>query len=293
METILIVDDTKINIEIIMELLGDKYDMISSSDGKSAISIAKEKKPDLILLDIVMPEMDGFEVCKELKNCTQTKDIPVMFLTAQTDEDSIEKAYDMGGIDYITKPFRAKELIARVNRELELVKLQNELKLLASTDSMTQLYNRRYFTKVSEHILDLAKREKQELCVIIIDIDKFKTINDTYGHSIGDEVIIEFSKILQEEQRKSDIACRFGGEEFVLLLPKTNIEGAVTVAQKIREKTQSITVQTSNISLHFTVSLGVSSIFTETENSIEMAINRADEALYEAKNRGRNRVCVK
>lgn len=129
MDTILIVDDKKANIKILVELLGDNYDLLVSKDGQSAIEMVHEDKPDLILLDILMPDMDGFEVCKELKKNSRTKNIPIIFLTAKTDEDSIETAYDLGGSDYVTKPFRPKELRAKVKRELELKKLQNEHKI--------------------------------------------------------------------------------------------------------------------------------------------------------------------
>ncbi len=294
MKTILIVDDTKANIQILMKFLNEKYDLIASRDGQTAIDIAIEDKPDLILLDIMMPDMDGFETCKILKENSDTKNIPIIFITSKSDEDSIEHAFEIGGSDYITKPFKPRELLARINRELELVRLQDELKLSASTDPMTHLYNRRYLTKISTHILDLAKREKKELSLIMIDIDKFKNINDTYGHSIGDDVIIKFSDILQQNQRKSDIACRYGGEEFVLLLPETNIDGAKKVAEILRNKVeQNIITLESNESLKFTISLGLSNILTHKEINIETALNRADEALYEAKTNGRNRSCVK
>ncbi|MEA3290293.1 MAG: GGDEF domain-containing protein, partial [Campylobacterota bacterium] len=176
-------------------------------------------------------------------------------------------------------------------RELELQDLQTELKLLASTDPMTKLYNRRYFSKIAEDILDLSRRDKKELSLIMVDIDKFKTINDTYGHAIGDDVIIKFADILKQEQRESDIICRFGGEEFVILLPETNMDGARIVAQKIREKTEQTIIKTDTIKdLTFTVSLGVSIVDIEKENNIEEALGRADEALYEAKGNGRNQV---
>jgi diguanylate cyclase (GGDEF)-like protein len=293
METILVVDDTKTNIQIVMQLLGDRYNIMAAKDGLRALQIAQEESPDLILLDIMMPGMDGFEVCQRLKENNTTQDIPIIFLTAQTDENSIEKAYDIGGSDYVTKPFRPKELLARVKRELKLVKLQNELKELASVDPMTKLYNRRYFTKTSKQILKLAHRDKTELSLIMIDIDKFKNINDTYGHAVGDEVLIKFADILKESQRKSDIVCRFGGEEFVILLPETNIEGAENVAQKIREKTQATILDISDTTLSFTASLGVSCVQINSEKNIEAALNRADEALYEAKNSGRNKVIIK
>jgi len=292
-KTILIIDDTVANLDILGELL-KQYDVIDAISGEDALCALEDIKVDLILLDIVMPNMDGFEVCQKLKSNQTTKDIPVMFITAQTDEYSIEKAYDMGGIDYITKPFKPKELLARVKRELQLQELQTKLKLLASTDPMTRLYNRRYFTKISKHTLDLSKREKQNLSIIILDIDKFKNVNDTYGHQVGDDVIIALANKLIEHQRKSDIVCRYGGEEFVILLPNTSSKSSEIVAQKIRKDIESLTIKTpSNINLKFTISLGASQVDLENENNIELALKRADDALYEAKETGRNKVCVK
>lgn len=292
METILIVDDTNANITILIELLGNNYDILVSKNGKTALEMADENRPDLILLDVMMPEMDGFEVCKKLKENPELTDIPIIFLTAKSDENSIEMAYELGGSDYVTKPFRAKELRSRVKRELKVKKLQKELKVLASTDSMTQLYNRRHFTQVSEHIFALARREKKALSLIIIDIDTFKNINDIYGHKVGDEVIITFAEILKKSQRQSDIACRFGGEEFVVLLPDTPIKDAKSVAEKIRTQVERIIMKTPfNETFGFTVSLGVSSVLVDIEDDIELALFRADEALYEAKQKGRNCVC--
>ncbi len=297
---ILAVDDTETNIDILVELLGDKYEVMVALDGESALEITEEEKIDLILLDIMMPEMDGFEVCNRLKSNEKTKNIPIIFLTAKTDEDSIEKAYEIGGIDYVTKPFKPKELLARVNRELAMQKMikdlknsQDELRTLAATDPMTKLYNRRYFAQISAEFLELAKRNNQELSVIMLDIDKFKRINDTYGHKVGDDVIIALSKILVELKRKSDIACRFGGEEFVLLLPNTAIDGAEILAQKIRETVQNRSVKVEDDKeLNFTISLGVSLVNVQNETNIEVSLKKADDALYKAKESGRNRVCV-
>ncbi len=292
-KTILVVDDTIENLDILGVLL-EKYDVIDAINGEDALEILDDEKVDLILLDIMMPDMDGYEVCKRLKENENTKDIPVVFITAKSDEDSIEKAYDIGGIDYVTKPFKPKELLARVNRELQLQELQQELKLLASTDPMTKLYNRRYFTKMSEHTLDLSKREKQDLTIIILDIDKFKNVNDTYGHKVGDDVIIALSNKLIEQQRKSDIVCRYGGEEFIILLPNTSLDGAVMVAQNIRKDIEALVINLENNSeLKFTVSIGVSEVNIQNETTIEESIKRADDALYDAKESGRNKVCIK
>ena len=291
-KTILIVDDTVENLDILGELL-NKYDVIDAINGKDALEIVKDEQIDLILLDIMMPEMDGFEVCKILQSNIETKDIPIIFITAKTDEDSIEKAYDMGGLDYVTKPFKPKELLARVKTQLKVQNLQNELKLLASTDSMTKLYNRRYFTKISEYTLKLSKRENHNVSIIMLDIDKFKNVNDTYGHQVGDDVIIMLANKLMEHQRKSDIVCRYGGEEFVVLLPNTSIEGANSVAKKIREDVEQLTIKLdSKKELNFTISLGISQVDMKNDINIESALKSADDALYEAKNSGRNKICI-
>lgn len=290
--TILVVDDEKINLGIAIGLLGDTYNIMVALNADKAFTIIEKKEIDLILLDILMPNLNGFEICHLLKSKSQTKDIPVIFITAKTDEDSIEKAYEEGGIDYISKPFKPKELLAKIKRELKLQALQKELALLASTDSMTKLYNRRYFSKISAHIFDLAQRNKQNLSIITIDIDKFKNINDTYGHSIGDDVIIALANQLISQQRKSDICCRFGGEEFLILLPNTPLEGAKNVAMKLKNDVQNMRVSLNpEKTISFTISLGVTQINVEETNGIESALKRADNALYEAKTNGRNKVC--
>ncbi len=298
---ILIVDDTEINIDILIDLLSDTYEVLVALDGESVFEIVEENRLDLILLDIMMPYMDGYEVCRRLKLNRNTKDIPIIFITAKTDEASIERAYDVGGFDYVTKPFKPKELRAKVKLQLQLQKLikeleasQKELKFLASTDPMTELYNRRYFSTISKHILDLAKRDATPTSIIMLDIDNFKKVNDTYGHKVGDDVIISLAKLLQKFTRKSDIACRFGGEEFVILLPETAINGASVIAEKIREATEHSTVNSmENNTLTFTISLGIAQIDPEEESDIEASIHRADTALYAAKRGGKNRVYIK
>ncbi|MEA3554719.1 MAG: diguanylate cyclase [Campylobacterota bacterium] len=291
-KTILIVDDTITNLDILVELL-DMYNIMDVTNGMDALDILNKEKIDLILLDIVMPEMDGFEVCRRIKSNPLTKDIPIIFITSKTDESSIEEAYDIGGIDYVTKPFKPKELLARVKTQLKMQELQEELRILASTDHMTKLYNRRYFTKISEHTLDLAARDNNDVSVIILDIDNFKKINDTYGHQIGDKVIIELANKLIKFQRRSDIICRYGGEEFVILLPNTSIDGAFTVAKKIRKDVELLQIKIdNNKDLKFTISLGVSQVSCDDEINIEASLKRADTALYKAKDSGRNMVCI-
>ena len=293
LQKILVVDDTGINIEILNGLLGDEYDVLSALDGEFALEIARDDKPDLILLDIIMPDMDGFEVCRRLKEDEATRDIPVIFITAKTDENSIEKAYDVGGADYVTKPFRPKELMIRVKKELKLQEVMLELKLMALIDPMTKLYNRRYFSKISKHLLAISKREKSDLSIIMLDIDRFKAVNDKYGHQAGDDAIIALSSKLMTHKREADILCRYGGEEFVMLLPNTSQEGARVVAERIREDIEHSTISlTTGQDLSLTVSIGISKVHTYSSEKLEPYIMEADIALYRAKESGRNRVCI-
>ncbi|WP_020587637.1 diguanylate cyclase [Desulfobacter curvatus] len=296
--TILVVDDTKSNIEILLTHLGKHYNVIPSLTGKRALDIVEKKQIDLILLDIIMPEIDGYEVCTLLKENYLTRAIPVIFITAQTNEDAIEKAYDAGGIDYIAKPFRPKELLARIKRELTLQQLikdleasKEELRILATTDPMTKLYNRRSFANISANLLGQSKRESQAMSVLMIDIDKFKGINDTHGHDVGDTVIITMAENLRNMSRTGDIICRYGGEEFVLLLPNTRIDGARTLGEKIRRQIEESTVKIeSGGQVHFTVSIGATEVDVPAEKNLEPALKRADVALYQAKEGGRNKL---
>ena len=179
-----------------------------------------------------------------------------------------------------------------MNRELQLKRYQEELKVLASTDPMTKLYNRRYFNELSKNILKGERPNASEHSLMILDIDKFKSINDKYGHQVGDEVIVFVADMLRNNQRKSDVICRYGGEEFVILLPETSLENAVFVAEKIRKRiAKSIVSISGEESFTVSVSIGVSIIDILNESNIEAVLKRAGDALYEAKNLGRNRVC--
>jgi diguanylate cyclase (GGDEF)-like protein len=298
--TILVVDDTKSNIEILLTHLGEQYNVIPALNGKRALDIARNKQIDLILLDIIMPEIDGYEVCTLLKKNESTRAIPVIFITAQTGEDGIEKAYDIGGIDYVTKPFRPKELLARIRRELTLQQLikeleasKEELRVLATTDPMTKLYNRRSFANISANLLGQSKRQAQDMSVLMIDIDKFKDINDVYGHDVGDTVIITMAENLRNMSRKGDIVCRYGGEEFVLLLPNTRIGGACTLGEKIRQQIEEFVVKIeSGGQFQFTISIGATEVDVPAEKNLEPALKRADVALYHAKEGGRNKLAA-
>ena len=299
-KTVLIVDDTKINIDILIELLDNRYDILVSLNGSRALELIDENHIDIILLDILMPDINGYDLCRILKAKESTKAIPIIFITANSDEESIDTAFEVGGIDYITKPFKALELLARLRTHLntqelllDLEKSRKDLELQASQDHMTKLYNRRYFSEISTKVMQLAVRNKKPLSVLMLDIDKFKNINDTYGHPVGDEVIISLANTLKDISRQSDIACRFGGEEFLILLPETSAQGAMVIGEKIRKKVEELVISPqNNIHIKFTISIGVSEFKPDDELNLELSIHRADEALYEAKKGGRNRVCL-
>jgi diguanylate cyclase (GGDEF)-like protein len=286
-KTVLIVDDTETNIDILLEILDDKYDILVSLDGKGALEILQEERVDLILLDIMMPEMDGYEVCKVLKSQEKTKDIPVIFITAKTDEDSIEKAYESGGMDYITKPFKPRELTIRVKTQIKLKDLMNNLELLASYDAMTGIYNRRKF-------FELAEKQFQEvpenLYAIMIDIDKFKDVNDKYGHSVGDKVIKAVTTIISQNMQETGIFGRIGGEEFAIVCHAESNEFIKECLEKMRLLISELEILSDDGEIvKCTISEGFS-INKPSVSSLDNLLKEADLALYEAKGSGRNKV---
>jgi diguanylate cyclase (GGDEF)-like protein len=284
-KTILIVDDTKTNLDILLGLL-EGYDILVATNGYTALKIAQEEEIDLMLLDIMMPDIDGYEVCAKLKENESTKSIPIIFITAKIDEESIEKAYDVGGVDYITKPFKPKELLARVQIQLQMRLLIKNLEFLASRDSMTGIYNRRKFFELSEKLYETT----DDLFAVMLDIDEFKKINDTYGHNIGDEVIKEVVNKIKTHLTSGEIFGRIGGEEFVVLKKENQIENIKKQFEQIRQNIESIVLFTEdNQEVKITISIGISKKDTDTKN-LDYLLKIADKALYKAKNSGRNNV---
>ena len=284
--TVLVVDDTETNIDILLDLLND-YDVIVAISGQSALEVALEEKPDLILLDIMMPVMDGYEVCEKLKSDEITKDIPVVFITAKTDEDSIERAYEVGGIDYVTKPFKPRELLARVKTQIKIKELISSLDYMASYDSMTGVYNRRKFFELASGKLT---NSKNNLYAVMIDIDKFKNINDTYGHDVGDIVIKTIAQTINDSISKDSIFGRMGGEEFAILCNKNSKDEIIQKIELLRELIENteVVLNDGNI-VKCTISNGIAKADEDT-NTLDSLLKSADIALYEAKGNGRNRV---
>ena len=285
--TILIVDDTESNIDILLELLDEKYDILVSLDGENALNIIKNEKIDLILLDIMMPGFNGYEVCKILKSNPDTENIPIIFITAKTDEDSIEKAYEVGGVDYVTKPFKPRELTARVRTQLKLADLLSYFDKLASYDEMTGIYNRRKFFEIA---VAMFQNSTENLYAIMIDIDKFKNVNDTYGHPVGDKVIKAVTAIIAEHLCGDAVLGRVGGEEFAILCYLDSVNSVNITMEKIRLKVEELEILTDdNKIVKCTISEGVVAA-TQDMQTLDMLLKHADDALYEAKGTGRNRV---
>ncbi len=288
---ILIVDDMIENIVFLENILQKSgFRTISAMSGDSALDILTEHTPDLILLDIVMPGMSGFETCTRIQTNKDFIDIPVIFLSAKKDEQTIIESFIYGGIDYVVKPFNSPELLARVNTHLQLKHAKEELHTLAFTDALTGLYNRRKFIETLDHERARAFRYGEKLSFVMIDIDHFKNINDSYGHETGDRALQKFAHILKSNLRETDFAGRLGGEEFGIILPATDLEQAGIVAERIRAAIEKGTGSEKEGIPPFTASFGIAQL-KEDRNSSSLLTQEADRALYRAKETGRNRIC--
>lgn len=311
-QSIVIVDDSPDNLRLLVGILSERgYKVRPAPSGARALATVHKDPPELILLDIMMPDMDGYEVCRQLKVEKHTRDIPVIFLSALNEVFDKVKAFQAGGVDYITKPFQVEEVLVRVNTHLVIqqqqraLASQNEelkkknaliteqaktLELLATKDSLTGLSNRRDFLAKAEQEEKRFMRTKRPFGFILLDIDHFKIVNDTYGHECGDKVLIGVSQCLQRELRAQDVSARWGGEEFVCLLPETDIVGSENVADKIRMEVEGYSYKCNEVTVSVTVTLGV--CVYDGSCALEACIRKADNALYKGKRQGRNRVVV-
>ncbi|MCL1940861.1 MAG: diguanylate cyclase [Synergistaceae bacterium] len=292
--SILIVDDETANHIFLTHILSPEYTVYAAKDGESAIKKALEVSPDLILLDIIMPGISGYEVLAALKKHEETRDIPVIFITGLSSSEDEEKglAFDVV-VDYISKPFSAGIVKLRVRNQIKIINQIRTINLLSSTDQLTNMPNRRSFDNQLNRDWRRMVREKSQISIMLLDVDKFKVYNDTYGHQQGDVLLQEVAKILvQSAGRSSDFAARWGGEEFIILLPNTDSNGALDVAERIRTTIERATIPCADGSpTNVTVSIGINTLMPEQNSSVVDFIAQADKALYTAKETGRNRIC--
>ncbi len=291
---ILAVDDESSHRFLLEKILLD-YTVVSCANAKEMWARIDEKQPDLILMDVMMPDIDGFQIVANLTQNTKTSDIPVLFLSAKISGDDVSTGLEAGGYDYIKKPFNKQELKARISSALRKKKKEIELRNESITDSLTGLNNRRFFQTSLENQLAYSRRNGINLAVSLADLDHFKRVNDTYGHLAGDQCLIAFANTLQQHVRRYDIVARYGGEEFIILFPDCSKETAGTVLERIRVKINSMTIEYENQTIEFTFSAGVTDLtdFPNDLDDVRPILKLADERLYSSKKEGRNRITIK
>lgn len=288
---ILVVDDTKLNIKLLTNILeSEGYIVYSVDNGLKVQDLAHSIKPDIILLDIVMPVMDGFEVCGILKSDYELKDIPVIMVTSKTNGSDVKRALDLGAFDYIKKPVDEWEVIARVQSALRLKLYQDKLKDMAVKDSLTGIFNHGLLIELLDKEISKQERKGYDICFAMMDIDYFKKVNDTYGHASGDVILKELSGILKDSLRKSDIIGRYGGEEFGIILPEVSQTDACRLCERIRHNVEGHCFMADDTCIHITISIGICFKRAKDSMSCTEMVKIADEALYMSKTKGRNRI---
>lgn len=285
--SVLAVDDAPVNLQLIQTVLKNAgYRVLTAESGADALEIAQREPIDCILLDVMMHEMDGFEICRRLKADARTASVPVIFLTALSDTENVTRGFDVGGVDYVPKPFRRPELIARVRTHVEIRRMTESLRKQSVTDGLTGLHNHSHIVELLHQECERVDRYSGRLSILLLDIDHFKRVNDEHGHAFGDQVLRAFASEMCSAARDVDHAGRYGGEEFLLVLPSTAADGAAKIAERIRAAMER---RSTELGAGWpTVSCGIAQ-YRGNEPFAEL-VNRADQALYQAKREGRNRV---
>jgi two-component system cell cycle response regulator len=298
--SLLVADDEQAILDLLrrrLEALGCEVSVLPG--GTRVVETARAQLPDLILLDVMMPDLDGFAVCQALKADESVRDIPVIMMTARSETDSRIKGLELGAHDYVAKPFETAELMARIRAALRVKQLQDDLKeanqqlaRLATSDPLTDLPNRRRFDEEFFLAIERSRRNGDPLSVMMIDLDHFKRINDTYGHLAGDDALRQLGRLLNGRRRITDLVARYGGEEFVWVLPGARAEGAAQVGEWLRREVETMALSTGQGPLELTVSIGITTFDPSEHGPIgaTAVLEAADRALLDAKEQGRNRV---
>lgn len=298
--TILIVDDMSTNLMMLSDILKDDYNIKISKTGEKAIELCKNLDIDLVLLDIEMPFMNGYEVCKNLKNYEKTKNIPIIFVSAKNSEEDEEYGLNLGAIDYISKPFSKVIIKARVKNQIKLKQKTELLEKLSNYDGLTNIKNRRYFDDRLTQVYKDSKIKNTNLALMMIDIDFFKPYNDNYGHGKGDEALKIVAKTLENSilntlDRPNDLVARYGGEEFVVLLSNIDLKELEEISNRVVKaiRDENIEHKFSKVASYLTISLGAVLYKSSNDLSIASIMKSADEALYEVKQKSRDNFLIK
>jgi diguanylate cyclase (GGDEF)-like protein len=302
---ILVVDDHPDNIEIIDARLTSRgYRVSKATNGQEALDLVHADPPHLILCDVMMPVMDGYEVSRRIKGDESLPYIPIILVTARDSTQDKIDGLDAGADDYLTKPVNFPELEARVRSMLRIKQLQDQLdqknrelevankrlRQLSVTDGLTELFNHRHIHELLQEEFERSNRSGEPIAVSMLDLDHFKRVNDTHGHPTGDVILYETAQILRDTAREIDMPGRYGGEEFIVILPNTTEDAAAHLAERIRQRVLDHVFRDEDTEVHMTLSCGVASFPGEGIDSPESLLKRADEALYAAKEGGRNRM---
>ena len=291
---LLVVDDQRVNIQALFQAFQADHKVQMATSGEQALAMCRSQPPDLVLLDVVMPGMDGFEVCRQLKADDATKDIPVIFVTGHHDEEAETHGLDVGAADFISKPINPRIVRARVKTQLTMKQHADLLRQWVYIDGLTGVCNRRYFDEHLKSEWDRAARLGTPLSVALVDVDLFKRYNDHYGHQAGDECLRRVAAVMKASLRRpTDMAARYGGEEFALLMPDTDAKGALHLARQIRHALSEAHIDHADSSVGplLTISVGVCTWVPGVVSSAAALLKAADAQLYTAKSLGRDQAC--